>query len=268
MADGGRVQKHALEDAGRILDATDGEVFRGTAAAALAEFARRELTGEFKTPAGHVVLTLHGVVRNRNSMAGTTRRLRDAGLQAFALDYACTHRPVAYHGEALRELLDHLPHATRIDIVGHSMGGLVARACLGVKPDPRIKRIVMVGTPNQGAENADFFAEWKWYQGVFGPAGQDLKTDRIAERLPGIPAGVEVGVVAGGLGDKLGGRGINVFRPRDNDGIVSVEMAKLPGMKDFVVMPYYHSVLPWSKRVQEATVRFLETGAFAEPAKP
>ena len=190
-------------------------------------------------------------------------RLKEAGYIAYGIDYACTHRPVEDHGDALRELVAHLPAATEIYIVCHSMGGLVVRSCLSKDPDPRVKRIVMLGTPNQGAEKADFFADWLLYQGLFGPAGQDLKTTGIAKRLPPLPKGIEVGVVAGGLENRLGGFGISLFLPRDNDGSVSVDYAKLPGMKDFLVLPVHHTALPWSKRVQDATLRFLETGRFA-----
>jgi triacylglycerol esterase/lipase EstA (alpha/beta hydrolase family) len=41
--------------------------------------------------------------------------------------------------------------ATKVTIVGHSMGGLAARAYAQYHAEPHLDRIVTVGTPHQGA---------------------------------------------------------------------------------------------------------------------
>lgn len=52
-----------------------------------------------------------------------------------------------------RELAARIAHegAPRVHLVGHSMGGLVARAAMALPGHERIARLVMVGTPNSGA---------------------------------------------------------------------------------------------------------------------
>ncbi|UCF09924.1 MAG: alpha/beta fold hydrolase [Candidatus Bipolaricaulota bacterium] len=44
--------------------------------------------------------------------------------------------------------------AAKIDIVAHSMGGLLARAYVNSVPDPPIGKLVMMGTPSHGAPDA------------------------------------------------------------------------------------------------------------------
>ncbi len=75
--------------------------------------------------------------------------LRIAGFDAAFHPYDW-RRDIAWNG---RELADRLLRERRQDvvIVGHSMGGLVARAALAHKGAERIARVIQLGTPNRGA---------------------------------------------------------------------------------------------------------------------
>ncbi len=58
--------------------------------------------------------------------------------------------PVACSAEKLAQRLDALRPA-RVAIVGHSLGGLVARAALASTTAPHLERVVLLGTPNYGS---------------------------------------------------------------------------------------------------------------------
>ena len=47
-----------------------------------------------------------------------------------------------------------------------------------------------------------------------------------------------------------------------SDGKVSLESAKLEGMKDFLTLPVTHSLMMRSQQVIEQTIRFLYSGYF------
>jgi hypothetical protein len=79
----------------------------------------------------------------------------------------------------------------------------------------------------------------------------------IIHSLPST-APIEVGIIAGGTGK----RGIDPFFGEDNDGIVSVASTRLPGARDFLVVPYLHAILPDSKIIQQSTASFLKHGYF------
>jgi hypothetical protein len=65
----------------------------------------------------------------------------------------------------------------------------------------------------------------------------------------------EIAVIAGGTGR----RGYNPFLPGDNDGIVMVEEARLPGAQ-FRIMPCLHTFLPSQPAVRQAALGFIGTG--------
>ena len=50
--------------------------------------------------------------------------------------------------------------------------------------------------------------------------------------------------------------------PGDNDGVISVETAKLAGARDFVVLPVLHSFIMDDAKVQQYVLRFLQHGYF------
>ena len=123
----------------------------------------------------------------------------------------------------LHSLIESLTDVSKISFVAHSMGGLVVRRYLQDHSDPRIHRMVMLGTPNSGAELADMLKQNMIFQTVYGPAGQELVTD------PGGTIGTlptptfEFGVIAGGKGDA---RGFNPLLPGDDDGTVTITSAR------------------------------------------
>jgi len=147
-----------------------------------------------------------------------------------------------------------------IHFVGHSMGGLLARAYLARYRPKRLGRVVMLGTPNGGSEIADRLKNFLPYRAWFGPAGQQLGTRRdaaIHAILP--PANYPVGIIAGN-------RSVypvsSAFLPRPNDGRVSVENTKLDGMADHVVVHSPHPLLVRNATAIAETIAFLRDGKF------
>ena len=133
----------------------------------------------------------------------------------------------------------------------------------GKKPEKRIKRFVMLGSPNQGAELAEKLGDNPAFIAVFGSAGQQLGK-RWAELKPTLatPA-CEFGIIAGGTQfDK----GFNPLLKEDNDGLLTVESTKLAGAADFLVLPVIHACLVNDPNAMQCTLRFLEHGYFLSPA--
>jgi len=266
VARGCRLQRHAVYNGYRILDAADHCVAAGSREKCEKEWEYRLSTGLAKPYQGDVVLLLHGVLRNSRHTATLGKRLEEQGFTVIGLDYASTCLPLEKHAENLASLVASLKQVKTIHIVAHSMGGLVTRRYLANgKPDPRVKRVVMIGTPNQGAEIADFFADLTLYGLIFGPAGQELCTDKKTAGVAcALPKGIEVAVVAGGLGRKPG---INPLLKVDNDGLVTVDSAKLPGACDFLRVRTYHGALVRNAEVAEAVSQFLRCGKLRPDAK-
>jgi pimeloyl-ACP methyl ester carboxylesterase len=150
-----------------------------------------------------------------------------------------------------------------IHFVGHSMGGLLARAYLARYRPRRLGRVVMLGTPNSGSEIADRLKNVRAYRAWFGPAGQQLITQRDAALdaiLP--PVDYPVGVIAGN-------RSVypisSAFLPKPHDGRVSVENTRLDGMMDHVVIAVSHPSLVRNRLALQQTIAFLRDGRFTPP---
>lgn len=78
-----------------------------------------------------------------------TLALRKAGFDAVLLDYDW-RRDLATLGKLLAERLD-ADGRDDVAIIGHSMGGLVARAALRQAAGKRVTQLIMLGTPNAGS---------------------------------------------------------------------------------------------------------------------
>jgi pimeloyl-ACP methyl ester carboxylesterase len=81
-----------------------------------------------------------------------TLSLRNAGFDAVLLDYDW-RRDIATLGKALAGRIAADGHH-EVGLVGHSMGGLVARAALTHAAGQQVSRLVMLGTPNSGSLGA------------------------------------------------------------------------------------------------------------------
>jgi triacylglycerol lipase len=122
------------------------------------------------------VVLLHGYLSNRSALLPLAQYLRFRGLgPVLSFDYASSAgvEPAAV---ALREYLHSHVRGGRIDLVCHSLGGLVARLYLqelgGAR---RVDRCVTLGTPHGGTYNA----YWLWSR-----IGRELRPDSaLVERL-------------------------------------------------------------------------------------
>jgi triacylglycerol esterase/lipase EstA (alpha/beta hydrolase family) len=112
--------------------------------------------------AGTPILLVHGMVDNRSIFTLLRRGLRRRGFgQVFSHNYSPLTTDVACGSPPARERVEAVCAETgyeRIHVVGHSLGGLVARyyvQCLG--GDARVHTLVTLGTPHGGTQAARLF---------------------------------------------------------------------------------------------------------------
>jgi hypothetical protein len=263
-----RIQRNVLTGHYRLLDDRNFRRAWGTyeqCSAVFTDLVRRE---RLASPKGHVVVTLHGLFRSRDQLDGLGDYLHDKGeFTVVNVGYASTRRSLDDHARSLARVIDGLEGAEQIDFVCHSLGNLVVRRYLGEasqpqpkwKPDPRIKRMVMLGPPNNGARFAQLFKDNKLYAVVTGPSGKQLADSwEQTQKLLAVPP-IEFGILAGG---HVAGLGTNPLVPGDDDWLVSVEETRLPGARDFRVVPCLHGELMDNSQVRECVLSFLQHGYF------
>lgn len=142
-----------------------------------------------------------------------------------------------------------------VDIVAHSLGGLIALQALCDAPGLKVGRVVCLGSPLAGSGAAAGMLHWPMTAILLGRSA-----DLLRKGFSACPSNAEIGVIAGrvphGLGALFAGFG------GDHDGTVAVEETRLAGVKDHVVVDASHSGLLFSPEAAGQAVAFLRDGAF------
>jgi triacylglycerol lipase len=102
------------------------------------------------------VLLLHGYFCNRGLWRTQMQRLRAMGTPHMAITLEPAFGSISSYAPAVRSAVERLHAATGMApvVVGHSMGGLAARAYVAAYGSDRISRIITVGTPHHGTFQA------------------------------------------------------------------------------------------------------------------
>ncbi len=269
-----RIQRNVLTGNFRLLDENDVRRAWGTFVECRAKLDEIKRERSLAPMRGRVVILLHGLGRTRSSTRHMAKYLTDqGGLTVLEFGYASTRADVAEHARSLASVVAHLDGVDEIDFVAHSLGNLVIRHMLGDeieqteghRADPRIKRIVMLAPPNNGARLAQLLADNKLFKSLAGPTGTELGPQFAQlEKHLAVPA-CEFGIIAGARSEAHAeGKGDEHIRDPhgDDDLIVAVPETKLPGASDFLVLTALHTFMMDEPKVQEATLSFLLHGYF------
>jgi hypothetical protein len=214
------------------------------------------------TDNGETVVLLHGLGRTSRSMRSLGRRLEARGYTVHNLDYPSRRQSFEeltnYVGRSIEECGG--AGAERLHLVGHSLGGILARAYVQEFRPGNLGRVVMLSPPNHGSEIVDVLRRWPFFDRVVGPTGIELGTvpESVPNRLE--PPDYEVGIIAGNRSLTVLG---SLLLPGPDDGIITVESARLPGARDFLVLPHGHTFIMASVRVAAEVATFLESGRFS-----
>lgn len=212
-----------------------------------------------------VVVLLHGLARSSRSMAKLEGHLDKQGYQVLNIGYPSTNHKVEtlaadYVLPAIKTGLGE--YKGSVNFVGHSMGGIIVRHMATLPAEDlgfEFGRVVMLGPPNNGSELVDKLGDWWLFEKINGPAGMQLGTkDADMPKTLGKPA-FDVGVIAG---DRSMNLILSMLIPGEDDGKVSIESAKLDGMKDFKIMPATHTFMMRKRSVMDEVVYFLAHGSF------
>jgi pimeloyl-ACP methyl ester carboxylesterase len=204
------------------------------------------------------VILLHGIWMRAPTLWWLERRLRKAGFDTRRFDYASVFGAPARAVAALRERLRDAGPGP-VHLVGHSLGGLVAIAACCDAPDLPPGRILCLGSPLAGSAAARAVDRWPGLRALAGAWRQGLLQGAAA-----LPAGREVGVVAGTRSVGLGA--LLARLPRPHDGTVAVVETRVDGLADHLAVDASHTGMLLDPVVAAAATRFLREGRFSAAA--
>lgn len=206
------------------------------------------------------VVLLHGLARTSNSMHKLDRYFSKQGYKVLNIDYPSRKYHISELANIVRkEVISKASDAERIHFITHSMGGIILRYMQEHDPLPNLARVIMLSPPNHGSEVVDILGGMWVFSYINGPAGKQLGTDKdgICQKIGKV--NFELGVITGD-------RSINwinslVISGKD-DGKVSIESAKVEGMKDFLVVHVSHPFIMNNETVMTQCLYFLKEGSF------
>lgn len=103
------------------------------------------------------VIFIHGVLHNNATFAWIKQKMALAGWRHFrAVNLSTTQHSIAEMAEQTLETIERVRrqfNAPQVDIVSHSLGGILARYVLQLmQQDGVVGRLITLGTPHQGTE--------------------------------------------------------------------------------------------------------------------
>jgi len=201
------------------------------------------------------VLLLHGIWNAKLWLAPLAARLRAEGFAPEIWGYPSV---VGGPERALPALIERLRRGPEVDIVGHSLGGLMALEALRRAPDLAVRRVVCLGSPLRGSGTARALGAHRWSAPVLGRSAGLLL--RGFEQWDG---SAQVGMVAGNVPRGVG----RLLAAVDtaSDGTVGLEETRLPGLCDHCLVASSHSGLVLSPEAARQAAAFLRDGHFEHP---
>ena len=176
---GWRIQENAVSGHARLIDPKNVRHESGSLDQCRQRLDKLIESKTAKQHTGKVVVVLHGLIRTTDSMRKLGKYLQDnSDLTAVDFEYASTRRPVAEHAKSLARVMQSLgPEVTEINFVGHSLGNIVVRHYLAdcnSNVDDRIRRMVMIGPPNNGSKMARVLRRSFLFNVIAGSSGIEL----------------------------------------------------------------------------------------------
>jgi hypothetical protein len=198
------------------------------------------------------VLLIHGLGRTSLSLlllgqrlSQQNHRVRYFGYAAFQESFdQITCRLVA----TIRVAVDQRPYV----LIGHSLGGILARAALPALAHMPPRHLVMLAPPNQAPVLARRLRKHLLYQLLTRNCGGKLVDQSFYETLPQ-PA-VPTTIIAGTAGPR--GRW-SPFGDRPNDGVVAVEETRLGVDTEVILVPWVHTLIMNSPQVTRTICELL-----------
>lgn len=211
------------------------------------------------------IILLHGLILFPATLAFLERYLERKGYEVLNIGYpsrkhGIDHLVAHYIAPQVMEFCDDAPG--KIHFVTHSMGSIITRRLLQCYAIPTLGRVVMLAPPNQGSPMANFFSRFDFAKKILGPALGELTThDCSFVKQLGPIQDFECGIITGNQNIiPLSSR----VMPSPHDGLVSVEHAKIEGMKELLVKNTTHGTMIFNLKVFRQIVYFLNHGHFKD----
>ena len=205
------------------------------------------------------VILIHGLWMNAAALYVLHLRMQRCGFHPVRFGYPTVRAGLAKSAAQLSRLIESLD-TDAIHIVAHSMGGLVVFRALNLHRDPRVQRVVLMGSPIVGSQSGRRLASHHAGRLLLGANSHVWGTHGFLDA----PEGVEIGVIAGTMPVGIGRLVGRLSRP--HDGTVSVAETNLDSATDTIHLHVSHTAMLFSGNVGRQACHFLRHARFDHDA--
>jgi hypothetical protein len=185
-------------------------------------------------------------------------RMRRCGFQSAFFSYPSMSTSLSRNALILSRFVEGLA-ASRIHFIGHSLGGLLILQMLAEFPQPRVRRVILAGSPYGACSVGTKLSGRGAGRYILGRSMlQWLDQAAATQTIHDQP--YELGVIAGCR--SMGAGRLITRLPRPNDGVVTVEETRIPNARDEIVLNVGHSEMLVSVEVARQACSFLRQGHF------
>src|SRR4051794_10834348 len=201
------------------------------------------------------VVLVHGLWMHGWVMKLLGTRLRRCGFRTVCFSYPSMRASLSQNASVLSRFVERIA-APRIHFIGHSLGGLLILQMLAEFPESRAGRIILAGSPYNTSCVAEKLSRH--------PPGRYILGRSMLQWLGQKPLPCEgeykVGVIAGAR--SIGGGRLISRLTVPNDGVVTVDETRIPGVADQIVLDVSHSQMLLSAELARQACSFLRHGCF------
>ncbi|KZL89023.1 esterase/lipase family protein [Clostridium magnum] len=215
-----------------------------------------------------ISILIHGYNKNKNDMSTLSENLKKLNHKCISVNLPLTYKEIDHAAfifeEIVEETLKEIGQDEKVNLIGHSTGGLIIRNYL-LKPKnrDRINSCILIATPNNGSELADMASNYFNVLTYIFKTLKSLKTENV-RRINFInDERIRIGAIAGKNNKLLLGK----LLKEENDGRVTINSVYYEGLEDFVILPHQHKEIHYKWETAKLIDNFVETGKFTSECK-
>lgn len=204
-----------------------------------------------------VTVLVHGIWMQGVMMRLMGKMLEARGFRTHSVSYDFLKNSPAENADALYREIGELG-ARRVNLVGHSLGGIVILHLLHRHPEADIDKVVLIGSPVRGSYVARRVYEARMLRPLLGRSIEG----GLLGGAPAFEGRRPLGIITGS--GNLGITALLYPTGDDSDGVVRESETLIDNATDRVTLPLSHSTMIFSRECSDYVARFLTLGRFRE----
>jgi len=202
-----------------------------------------------------VTVLVHGIWMQGVMMGVLSKKLQRQGFRTHCVSYEFLSNTPEQNAQKLYEDIGYLGART-INLVGHSLGGIVILHLLNQYPELDIDKIVLIGSPVNGSSVAKRMHKSKVLRPLLGRSVDG----GLLGGAPAFNGEKPLGIITGT--GKLGITTLLYPTGADSDGVVKNCETLIDNATDRITVPRSHSGLIYSGKCATYVANFLNYGRF------